>query len=236
MSSEPDTHDSLKSTEVFQRLGSITRQLHESLNELGYTPVLKGAVDELPDARSRLKYIARLTGEAAEKVLNRVDEAKAEQERVIEHTEQLLQTIRGVPGLKWAMPELLEWTEKIQQDAQRTDQHLTDIMMAQDFHDLTGQVINRVVTLAATIESQLLQLLVQAAPQPPTVPLPASVEAAPEILPLPPMPTIAPSHSHAPVGTPEHSALAGPVVDPEGRTDVVSNQSEVDDLLASLGF
>lgn len=233
MSSEPDTHDSLKSTEVFQRLGSITRQLHESLNELGYTPVLKDAVDELPDARSRLQYIARLTGEAAEKVLNRVDEAKLEQERVIEHTEQLLRTIRGVPGLKWAMPELLEWTEKIQQDARRTDQHLTDIMMAQDFHDLTGQVINRVVTLAATIESQLLQLLVQAAPQPPSVPVPASVEAAPEIM---SMPKIYSSHSHAPVGTPEHSALAGPVVDPEGRTDVVSNQSEVDDLLASLGF
>lgn len=234
MSSEPDTNETKKSAEVFQRLGMITRQLHDALNELGYTPVLKGAVDELPDARSRLKYIARLTGEAAEKVLNRVDEAKVEQERVIEHTEQLLQTIRGVPGLKWAMPELLEWTEKIQQDARRTDQHLTDIMMAQDFHDLTGQVINRVVTLAATIESQLLQLLVQAAPQPPTVPLPASVEAVAEM--LPPMPAIASSHSHAPVGTPEHSALAGPVVDPEGRTDVVSNQSEVDDLLASLGF
>ena len=238
MSSEPDTHDSLKSTEVFQRLGSITRQLHESLNELGYTPVLKDAVDELPDARSRLQYIARLTGEAAEKVLNRVDEAKLEQERVIEHTEQLLRTIRGVPGLKWAMPELLEWTEKIQQDARRTDQHLTDIMMAQDFHDLTGQVIKRVVNLAATIEAQLVQLLVQAAPQPPVVMVPASVEAVEAVVTdmLPPLPKIASSHSHAPVGTPEHSELAGPVVDPEGRTDVVSNQSEVDDLLASLGF
>lgn len=234
MSSEPNTHDAKKSEEVFQRLGSITRQLHESLNELGYTPVLKDAVDELPDARSRLQYIARLTGEAAEKVLNRVDEAKLEQERVIEHTEQLLQTIRGVPGLKWAMPELLEWTEKIQQDARRTDQHLTDIMMAQDFHDLTGQVIKRVVNLAATIEAQLVQLLVQAAPQPPVVTVPASVEAAAEMLPS--LPKIASSHSHAPVGTPEHSELAGPVVDPEGRTDVVSNQSEVDDLLASLGF
>ena len=133
------------------------------------------------------------------------------------------------------MPELLEWTEKIQQDARRTDQHLTDIMMAQDFHDLTGQVIKRVVNLAATIEAQLVQLLVQAAPQPPVVVVPASVEAVVTEM-LPPLPKIASSHSHAPVGTPEHSALAGPVVDPEGRTDVVSNQSEVDDLLASLGF
>lgn len=199
-----------KSAEVFQRLGEITRQLHDALTELGYTPVLKDAVEELPDARSRLEYIARLTGEAAEKVLNRVDEAKAEQERVISHSKQLVDTIRGVPGLKWAMPELVEWSEKVQQGAERTDAHLTEIMMAQDFHDLTGQVIKRVVTLAATIEQQLLQLLLQAAPQ-------ALSESTSK--PQPP-----------------REELNGPVVNAEGRDDVVTDQSQVDDLLASLGF
>jgi chemotaxis protein CheZ len=113
------------------------------------------------------------------------------------------------------MPELSDWSEKIQQSAQRTDHHLTEIMMAQDFHDLTGQVIKRVVTLAATIEEQLLQLLLQAAPQH------ASVDAAKPAAPAGPTPT---------------EALSGPVVDPEGRTDVVTNQAQVDDLLASLGF
>lgn len=201
--------------EMFQRLGAITRQLHDALNELGYTPVLKGTVDELPDARSRLEYIARLTGEAAEKVLNRVDEAKVEQDRVTECSRQLVDTIRGVPGLKWAMPELMEWSEKIQQSAQRTDQHLTEIMLAQDFHDLTGQVIKKVVMLAATIEGQLLQLLLQAAPQA------LEVEGRGDA------PKPAPSSTQA---------LAGPVVNPEGRTDVVTNQQDVDDLLASLGF
>ncbi|MEY2685427.1 MAG: hypothetical protein RJA09_2571 [Pseudomonadota bacterium] len=204
-----------KPAEMYQRLGEITRQLHDALNELGYTPVIKGAVEELPDARSRLQYIARLTGEAAEKVLNRVDEAKAEQEQVINQSKQLTHTLSQVPGLKWAMPELSDWSEKIQQSAQRTDHHLTEIMMAQDFHDLTGQVIKRVVTLAATIEEQLLQLLLQAAPQH------ASVDAAKPAAPAGPTPT---------------EALSGPVVDPEGRTDVVTNQAQVDDLLASLGF
>ena len=201
--------------EMFQRLGAITRQLHDALNELGYTPALKGAVDELPDARSRLEYIARLTGEAAEKVLNRVDEAKVEQERVADCSRQLVDTIRGVPGLKWAMPELVDWSEKIQQSTQRTDLHLTEIMMAQDFHDLTGQVIKKVVNLAATIEGQLLQLLLQAAPQ------------ALEVDGRSDAPKVSPSSTQA---------LAGPVVNPEGRTDVVTNQQDVDDLLASLGF
>lgn len=210
MSHNPQPGD--QTAEMFQRLGAITRQLHDALNELGYTPVLKGAVDELPDARSRLEYIARLTGEAAEKVLNRVDEAKAEQDGVIERSTRLLDTIGGVPGLKWAMPELMEWADQIQRGAQRTDQHLTEIMMAQDFHDLTGQVIKKVVSLAATIEEQLLQLLLQAAPHA----LDGEARTG---------------------GTPaSREALSGPVVNAEGRTDVVTSQAQVDDLLSSLGF
>jgi chemotaxis protein CheZ len=92
----------------------------------------------------------------------------------------------------------------------RIDSHLTDIMMAQDFHDLTGQVVAKVVSLAADLEDSLVKLLVQAAPVDQASKLMAHIESAPE--------------------------LNGPVVDPEGRTDVVANQGEVDDLLASLGF
>ena len=215
MSNEANTSDD-KPTEMFNQLGAITRQLHDALTELGYTPVLKGTVDELPDARSRLEYIARLTGEAAEKVLNRVDEAKAAQSRVIEHSQQMLDTIKGVPGLKWAMPELTEWSEKIQQSAELTDQHLTDIMMAQDFHDLTGQVIKKVVALAGTIEEQLLHLLLQAAPHALNDPASGDKEAN--------------------KGAAGSAELQGPVVNADGRTDVVTDQAQVDDLLASLGF
>ena len=61
-----------------------------------------------------------------------------------------------VPGLAKAMPELLEWANDVVSAGERSDARLTEIMMAQDFHDLTGQVIGRVVQLAATIEKQLL--------------------------------------------------------------------------------
>jgi chemotaxis protein CheZ len=77
--------------------------------------------------------------------------------------------------------------------------------MAQDFHDLTGQVVAKVVSLASDLEDSLLKLLVQAAP---------------------------PEQAHKV----EATLLNGPVVNTEGRTDVVQNQGEVDDLLASLGF
>jgi len=86
-------------------------------------------------------------------------------------------------------------------------------MMAQDFHDLTGQVIAKVVNLAASIEEQLVELLIQ------TAPADTVVKA----------PTPAPAADYQP-------ALSGPVVNAAGNADVVTGQSEVDDLLASLGF
>lgn len=191
--------------QMFQKLGSITRQLHDALKELGYTDKLKGTVDQLPDAQSRLSYIARLTGEAADKVLNHVELGKTEQGLIAERGRQLADTISRVPALAKAMPELMEWTNDIITTSEQTDARLTDIMMAQDFHDLTGQVIARVVQLAGTIEEQLLGLLLQSAP------------------------SGQPGQDHA-------YELAGPVVDGEGRTDVVNDQQQVDDLLASLGF
>jgi chemotaxis protein CheZ len=197
--------DSPSSTDMFQQLGSITRQLHDALKELGYTDKLKGTVDQLPDAQSRLSYIARLTGEAAEKVLNEVEVAKTEQALITERGRQLTDTIRRVPGLAKAMPELLAWSQDVVTNSEKSDARLTEIMMAQDFHDLTGQVIARVVQLASTIEEQLLGLLLQSAP------------------------SGQPGQDHA-------YELAGPVVNAEGRTDVVNDQAQVDDLLASLGF
>jgi chemotaxis protein CheZ len=66
---------------VYQRIGHLTRTLHDALRELGYDKELQGTRDQLPDARDRLTYIARVTGEAAEKVLNAVDQARVVQER-----------------------------------------------------------------------------------------------------------------------------------------------------------
>ena len=70
------------SPEVYQTIGHLTRLLHDTLEQLGVMPHLQIAADNLPDARSRLNYVAKKTGEAAEKVLNSVDQAKAEHEMI----------------------------------------------------------------------------------------------------------------------------------------------------------
>jgi chemotaxis protein CheZ len=206
LSNDIRTSDSVSRQEVFTKIGLLTRQLHDALTELGYTDTLQGTVGQLPDAKSRLAYIARLTGEAAEKVLNRVDLAKSEHDHILTQTRRMAQLVVTDPVAAVAKGEVMNFVADVEASVGKIDQHLTEIMMAQDFHDLTGQVISKVVRLAETMEKQLVELLVQTAPEP----------GVPALAPL--------------------AELSGPVVNPEGRSDVVSDQSQVDDLLASLGF
>jgi len=193
------------SPEVFQQLGTITRLLHDTMQQLGVMPKLQTATEGLPDARSRLSYIATKTAAAANKVLNSVDQAKAEHRAISDATRNMAKQIVADPVKAVASGAVLNFVGEVESATVRIDDHLTDIMMAQDFHDLTGQVVAKVVTLANDLEDSLVKLLVQVVPD----------------------------------GVREQvdpSVLNGPVVNPEGRTDVVSDQSEVDDLLASLGF
>lgn len=193
------------SPEVFQQLGSITRLLHDTMQQLGVMPKLQIAADGIPDARSRLTYIATKTADAANKVLNSVDQAKADHAHISSATREIGQLIVADPVKAVASGAVLNFVQDVERATARIDGHLTDIMMAQDFHDLTGQVVAKVVNLANDLEDSLVKLLVQ------TVPPDQRDKVDP-------------------------SVLNGPVVNPEGRTDVVSNQGEVDDLLASLGF
>lgn len=199
----------LAGPDIHQSIGVLTRQLHDALNGLGLTDKVKALAGELPDAKSRLSYIARLTGDAAEKVLNQVDRAKTQHDFIASETRRIAALIVKDPVAAVAKGHVMNFLTDVESATLQADQHLTEIMMAQDFHDLTGQVIAKVVSLAANIEEQLIQLLIQTAP-------PAAIAKAPAV-------------EHRP-------SLSGPVVSPEGNPDVVTGQSEVDDLLASLGF
>ena len=195
----------MASPEVFQQLGSITRLLHDTIQQLGVMPKLQVAADGLPDARSRLSYIATKTAAAADKVLNSVEQAKAEHAAIADQTRILAAALLADPVKAVASGAVFNFVNDVESRTRVIDNHLTDIMMAQDFHDLTGQVVAKVVGLANELEDSLVKLLVQVVP-------PDQREKV------------------------DPNVLHGPVVNPEGRTDVVTNQGEVDDLLASLGF
>ncbi len=193
------------SPEVFQQIGAITRLLHDTMQQLGVMPSLQTAAEGIPDARSRLNYIAHKTAAAANKVLNSVDEAKADHAAISAATREMAAAIVSDPVKAVASGGVMNFVHDVEARTARIDAHLTDIMMAQDFHDLTSQVVAKVVALANELEDSLVKLLV----------------------------SVVPADQREKV---DPNVLSGPVVNAEGRTDVVTNQGEVDDLLASLGF
>lgn len=214
--------------EMYQRIGQLTRTLHDALCELGYDKELQGTREQLPDARDRLAYIARVTGEAAEKVLNAVDRARLVQEDMTSRAIELRKrwqavgaytandAARSTPAGRALVDDTCAFFDSLGSQTDATKDILTDIMMAQDFHDLTGQVIRKVVTLAQSMEEQLLKLLLETSP--PDQRRRSEAPAAP---------------AAAAAGG---IVLDGPVVKSDGRDDVVTDQAGVDDLLASLGF
>ncbi len=204
--------DAARHDELLVRVGQLTRSLHESLRELGLDKVLQRvARDEIPGARDRLLYVAKMTEQAAQRVLNATDAASPLQEQVEQGASSLMaewQSLlaeRGLPPSHDLQCRTLAYLEHTRDAASATRQHLLDIMMAQDFQDLTGQVIKKVTELGHSLESQLVQLLIDFSPQD---------------------------------GSRDNGngLLNGPQINPNGKTDVVADQEQVDDLLESLGF
>lgn len=156
---------------VFNEIGQLTRTLHDSLRDLGLDKDLLKASSAIPDARDRLNYIATMTQAAAERVLN-----------AAEATQPLLAKIEGgAKGLALEWQNLFDnkldveqfkqlatrthaYLLDVPQQTKQSNANLTEIIMAQDFQDLTGQVIKKVMELTQSLEQQLLALLVHHAP------------------------------------------------------------------------
>ncbi len=157
--------------DVFLRLGQLTRTLHDALRQLGYDKNVETAVNALPDARARLNYIANLTGQAAEKVLSTVEQAQVVQDDVQSKAKRLDAAWDKLFNQELSLDEFKahaldthQFLKTVQASSQTTNSYLTDIMMAQDFHDLTGQVVNRIATMAQNLEEQLVRLLLDTTP------------------------------------------------------------------------
>jgi len=202
--------ESVEGGEVFNELGHLTRALHDSLRELGYDKNLQKAASAIPDARDRLNYIATMTQAAAERVLNAteaaqpvVEKMEAGAKNLAGEWQKLFDNKLSVDQFKQLAVQTHAYLSEVPKQTRQANANLTEIMMAQDFQDLTGQVIKKVMDVTQNLESQLLALLVHHAP--------ASIKV-------------------------DASLLNGPVVNAEGRSDVVTSQAQVDDLLESLGF
>lgn len=157
---------------VFSRLGQMTRGLHDLLQELGYDQTLVKVASGLPDNRDRLNYIAAMTAKAAERTLNAAEAAQpiqnhmgAEAAALSQQWDKLFAKQLGVVEFKDLVRDTRAYLGDVPNRAEATHAQLMEIIMAQDFQDLTGQVIKRVLEAAQDLESQLLALLIETTPE-----------------------------------------------------------------------
>ena len=171
MATEHIDEISLTAHDVFVRIGALTRHLHDTLLQLSSDRGISKAVGYLPDTRARLDTVAALTGQAAERVLGNAERAKYAQKTSMDTVcaleQQWSALLGGQPDVH-ALRELGRETQRqlagTQAGLKLVDNELTDIVVAQEFHDLTGQTIQRITRLALSLEAQLVALLMDASP------------------------------------------------------------------------
>jgi chemotaxis protein CheZ len=197
---------------VMGRIGRLTRTLHDALRELGYDRVLEKTAASIPDARDRLDYVVKMTEQAAVRALNAIETAQPiqdrlgdEAERLSAHWQKLFDRQLSVEEFKTLVAGTRDYLAEVPKQTRATNAQLLEIMMAQDFQDLTGQVIKKITLLAQDMEQQLVHLLVD----------------------------LVPADLRSEIDT---GLLNGPVISAAAGPEVVTNQNQVDDLLASLGF
>lgn len=214
MSSSPENFEILDDKKVVDRIGQLTRTLHDSLRELGYDKRLQTLAAEAPEAQDKLTYVATKTEQAAERTLNATEIAIPIQEKLSADASHLSEQWKSAlenskhhvdsEQFKFLLIDTLQYLDNVSTQTSATNSQLMEIMMAQDFQDLTGQVIKKITLMVQNLEKDLIEILL------------ASVPAKKHDI--------------------NEGFLNGPVTNPEKCSDVVCNQDQVDDLLASLGF
>jgi len=157
--------------DVFDDLGKITRQLHQALHELGLDRKLSDAANAIPDTKDRLKYVAELTEKAADRVLNATEKVQplndtlGEQAKSLEvRWNDILTKDSNIEDFKKLVYETHTHFIQMSEVSNIIKNELMEIIMAQDFQDLTGQVIKKLITITSDLESKLLEVLVHHAP------------------------------------------------------------------------
>ncbi|ASL26475.1 protein phosphatase CheZ [Azotobacter chroococcum] len=211
--------------DLIQRIGQLTRMLRDSMRELGLDKEIEKAAQAIPDARDRLGYIAAMTEQAADRALNAVDRAQPIQDELAEGAKALDERWQAwfadpleLDQAKALVSDTRAYLGAVPQLTQATQSQLLEILMAQDFQDLTGQVIKKMMEVIQEIEHQLVQVLIDSVPDgDEQAVLRRLAEAEWE-----------PVDDHK-------KLLNGPQIKPTPG-DAVANQDQVDDLLAQLGF
>lgn len=191
--------------------------LHNSLRELGYDQRLQQANSEISNSKEGLAYIISQTTQAAEHVLQTVENIRPIQDNLSENATTLSEqwqhfieqhsAFTHQPDLKALIDQTLNFLHATPEQIAHTQIQLTEIMLAQEFHDLTSQVVNKITYAIKTVEQEMLQLLIEDT-----------------------------TATKSTTATSQNELINGPVTNPEKQKDNFSSQDQVDSLLTELGF
>jgi chemotaxis protein CheZ len=205
----------IKENDLFQEVGRLTRELHDAINGFLLDERIADMTQvEIPDAKERLNYVITMTQQSADRTLNAVEECIPLVENLEQRSDYLQQEwgklrsrLLNKEDFKQLSDELEAFLGDTQQNSQVLHRDLSDVLMAQDFQDLTGQIIRKVIDLVHDLEQKLVMLVRITGGK-------LEVEK---------------SHENPEV-------LEGPAVPGIEQGDQVTSQDDVDDLLSSLGF
>lgn len=204
-------------TELFEGVGALTRQFHDSFTEMKMDESFSSIVNvSLPDAKERLQYVMEMTADAANKTMDAVDDCIPLAQKHHETVQNILPSWKRLKDCKIKVDEFKLLREKLDnyfdesiQDAEALNVKLNDIVLTQGYQDLTGQVLQKISEMMKNVEENLIGLLKlfgQYELKKPIERIDNCIEGD------------------------------GPVVPASKKHDVVSGQDDVDDLLSSLGF
>jgi len=209
---------------LYQEIGQLTRALHESIKNFRLDNKIQGAGSDIDEAQEGLQYVVDMTAKAANKTMDMVDASMPLSETLASEAFEIKQEWARFLNKEMSAKEFRELTKRIsvflndtESNTKKLNANLSDILLAQDFQDLTGQVIQRITTMITDVEARLVNLVAMA----------GHVDQMTGI-----------QHHEISIKEAEkdpHKGV-GPQLNAENNEDVASNQDEVDDLLSSLGF
>ena len=209
---------------LYHEVGRLTRALHDAIHNFHIdrkTGEEDGQMSDMTDATDRLGYVVKMTENAANKTMDLVEDTMPLANGLTDQATNLQKEWQRLVNrdmsadefrsFYWQMDEFLK---QMTGDTQNIYTNLSDILLAQDFQDLTGQVIQKVTGLVREVEASLVDLIFMA----------SQVESITGIVHQEEEESDDPTQGH------------GPQIHAEEDENVVSSQDDVDDLLSSLGF
>ncbi|QJR81872.1 protein phosphatase CheZ [Alteromonas pelagimontana] len=214
-----------ESIELFAEVGKLTRQLHDALNNFQLDERIVGlANNDIPDAQTRLTYVIEETEKAANTTMDAVEASMPIAETLTHRIDTLMPEWKKLMNrqielgeFKTLCTDIDELLSDASTESNKLTGLLTEVLMAQGYQDLTGQVIRRVIELVKEVEDSLVNML--------------TMFGEPEIAAMN-------KQTQKPKKAVKVNKVEaeGPIIDADKRDDVVKGQDDVDDLLSSLGF